>query len=69
LVVAGSNLVLTAPAMVFESAIAAKRIVAFPPPLKLPDLHLHLYWSARRDGEAKLSWLRAEVLALASPLR
>jgi DNA-binding transcriptional LysR family regulator len=65
-IVAESDLVLTAPAMVFAGALSSRRIVTSEPPLKLPDLHLHLYWSAKREGGGMLDWLRSELMTLSA---
>jgi hypothetical protein len=61
LIAAGSDLVLTAPRLVFESAFVRSKVVLFAPPLTLPELHLHMVWDARRGQDAKLAWLRALV--------
>jgi DNA-binding transcriptional LysR family regulator len=65
LVVATSELVLTAPDLVFEATAAGGRVVTFRPPFAIEPLALRLAWDARRGGDPRLAWIRAELASLA----
>jgi DNA-binding transcriptional LysR family regulator len=65
LIAAESDLVLTAPRVLFDNARVRSRLVLLAPPIALLELHLHVYWDGRRGQDAKLAWFREVVSNLA----
>ncbi len=73
MVVAETDLVLVAPAMLAQRATAILSVRTFVPPLPLPQTSIAQYWHATRDDDPGHRWLRAAVAdaghALAAELR
>jgi DNA-binding transcriptional LysR family regulator len=61
LIVARSDLVLTAPRRVAEQLAKALPLRALPPPVELSSFSTHLVWHERDDADDAHAWLRAAV--------
>jgi DNA-binding transcriptional LysR family regulator len=68
LVVARSDLVLTAPSLVLGSLAAPLGLRLFPPPLEVPGFRMFQGWHPRAHGDAAHRWFRALVASVARPL-
>lgn len=65
LAVADSDYVLTASERVARMAEALP-LATFPPPLRLPPIHLTMTWHERQSDDPLLAWLRRRLTALAA---
>lgn len=67
-IAAASDLVMTLPASLAGTAIAAERFIALPPPLGPTRFAMSLLWHARHQDSPRHAWLRRLVVAAAQPL-
>lgn len=63
LLVAQTDLVLTAPARVLRAFAGLAALHLFPPPLPIPAFTLHQVWHARHHADAGHRWFREQVRA------
>jgi len=61
LLVAKTDLVLTAPARVLRAFAGQARLHVFAPPLPIPPFTLHQVWHARHHADAAHKWFRERV--------
>ncbi|AKF04501.1 LysR family transcriptional regulator [Sandaracinus amylolyticus] len=61
-IVAGSDLLLTAPRLHAQSIARRLELALLPVPLPLPPIELHVYWHRHADTDARNRWLRARLL-------
>ncbi len=66
-VVAGSDLLLTAPARLAEEARACVDLAVHPPPFEVPPVELMLAWHGRTQADAGHTWLRTRVIEALHP--
>jgi DNA-binding transcriptional LysR family regulator len=61
LLVAKTDLVLTAPARVLRAFAGLAKLHLFPPPVPIPAFTLHQVWHARHHADAGHKWFRERV--------
>lgn len=69
LVVARSDLLLTAPRSLAEAMAALAPLRILDPPLELPRFRLHMAWHERAEADPAHQWLRAAVVGCFRPAR
>ncbi|MGY8526275.1 LysR family transcriptional regulator [Paracidovorax citrulli] len=62
--IAGTNLVLTAPSRALASLAEDPRFAVFEPPMTLPTVTISALWPARLDADGAHLWLRERVAAV-----
>ena len=62
-IVAGSDLLLTAPRLHAQALAARLGLAVRPLPFELPPIARHVYWHRQVDGDPRSQWLRGAVLA------
>ncbi|HSI58622.1 MAG TPA: LysR family transcriptional regulator [Ideonella sp.] len=67
-VVAQTDMTATVMRRVALNSAARRKLVLFPPPVKLPPVNFDLIWHRRNDGHVGQRWLRELVEALAASL-
>lgn len=67
-IAARSDLVMTLPSSLADTAAGMGRFVALPPPIDLGTFTMSLVWHARRQDEPRHVWLRRTVVAAATAL-
>ena len=67
-IAARSDLVMTLPSSLAQTAAGMGRFIALPPPLDLGTFTMSLAWHARRQDEPRHVWLRHAVVAAAAEL-
>jgi DNA-binding transcriptional LysR family regulator len=67
-VVAQTNMTATVMKRVVLNCAARRKLVLFPPPVKLPPINFHLIWHRRNDNHPGQQWLRELIASLATRL-
>lgn len=67
-IAARSDLVMTLPSSLAQTAAAMGRFVALPPPIDLGSFTMSLLWHARHQDDPRHVWLRRTVVAAATML-
>lgn len=67
-IAARSDLIMTLPSSLAQTAAGMGRFVALPPPIDLGTVTMSLVWHARRQDEARHIWLRQIIVAAAMEL-
>lgn len=67
-IAARSDLVMTLPSSLAQTAAGMRRFVALPPPFDLGRFTMSLLWHARRHDEPRHAWLRRSIVAAAAEL-
>lgn len=67
-IAARSNLIMTLPSSLAQTAAEMGRFVALPPPLDLGSFTMSLLWHARHQDEPRHIWLRRAIVAAAAAL-
>jgi DNA-binding transcriptional LysR family regulator len=67
-VVAQTNMTATVMKRVALNCAARRKLVMFPPPVKLPPINFDLIWHRRNDNHPGQQWLREVIASLAARL-
>jgi DNA-binding transcriptional LysR family regulator len=67
-IIAGSDLVLTAPCRILEPIAAAFGLRLLPPPLAIPGFSLFVAWHPRADADPAHAWFRTAIIRASKPV-
>jgi DNA-binding transcriptional LysR family regulator len=67
-IAAGSDLIMTLPTSLAQTAAGMGRLVGLPPPIDLGSFTMSLVWHARHQDDPRHNWLRRTVVAAAGML-